>query len=211
MNNARWGVLIVFAWLGSGCGPEAHARFDPVGNYESANPAWSPSNDRIVFQMTMSSTPDAASEAPANLYLIRSDGRDLRPLTQGTQPVWRSRWSADGQQIVFRRSADQPIRVIDVTSGQETAFDLKDVRGADEPIFTPDRSGIVFSAYGSAQGKRLYRLNMSDGSIGLLLNAADDYPPDMKEPDWSPDGKQIVFSSFYEKLYTAEWDKTRAK
>jgi Tol biopolymer transport system component len=52
---------------------------------------------------------------------------------------------------------------------------------------------------------------LSDGSIGLLLNAADDYPADMKEPDWSPDGKQIVFSSFYEKLYTADWDKTRFK
>jgi Tol biopolymer transport system component len=101
--------------------------------------------------------------------------------------------------------------VIDVASGQETAFDLKDTRGADEPIFTPDRSGVVFSAYGSAKGKRLYRLNVSNGSIGLLLNAADDYPPDMKEPDWSPDGQQIVFSSFYEKLYTADWDKTHVK
>jgi Tol biopolymer transport system component len=172
-------------------------------------PAWSPANDQIAFQMVLSPTNAAASEAPANLYLIRSDGSGLRPLTQGAEPVWRPRWSSDGKQIVFRRSAVQPIRVIDVASGQETAFDLKDTRGADEPIFTPDRSGIIFSAYGAAQGKRLYRLNVSDGSIGLLLNAADDYPPDMKEPDWSSDGKQIVFSSFYEKLYTAEWDKTR--
>ena len=174
-------------------------------------PAWSPAGDQIVFQMAVSSTLDAGSETPANLYLIRSDGSDLRALTQGAESVWRPRWSADGTQIVFRRNADQPLRVIDVASRQETAFDLKDVRGADEPIFTPDRSGIVFAAYGAAQGKRLYRLNLSDGSIGLLLNAADDYPPDMKEPDWSPDGTQIVFSSFYEKLYTAEWDKTRLK
>jgi hypothetical protein len=81
--------------------------------------------------------------------------------------AWRSRWSAAGTPIVFRRSADQPLRVIDVASGQETALDLKDTRGAAEPIFTPDRSGVVFSAYGAAQGKRLYRLNLSDGSIGL--------------------------------------------
>jgi hypothetical protein len=43
------------------------------------------------------------------------------------------------------------------------------------------------------------------------LNAADEYPPDMKAPGCSPDGKQIVFSSFYAKLYTADWEETRLK
>ncbi len=174
-------------------------------------PSWSPTNEAIAFQMVTSSTVETASTAPSNLYLIRSDGGDLRQLTQGTQPVWRPRWSPDGKQIVFRRAADQPIRVIDVTTGQETAYAVQDVRGPDEPIFTPDGASIVFSAYGSAQGQRLYRLDRADGSIGLLLNAADDYPPDMKEPDWSLDGKTIVFSAFYEKLYTADVEHTLVK
>jgi TolB protein len=173
-------------------------------------PAWAPQDDVIAFQMAEPASA-AAGDAPSNLYLIRSDGGGLRQLTQGTQPVWRPRWSPDGRQIVFRRAADQPIRVIDVATGQETAYATNPARGPDEPIFAPDGSGIVFTAYGSAQGQRLFRLNRADGTVGLLLNAADDYPPDMKEPAWSPDGKQIVFSAFYEKLYVADWEKTRIK
>jgi Tol biopolymer transport system component len=174
-------------------------------------PAWSPTNDVIAFQMITSPTVDAAGTAPSNLYLIQSDGGDLQQLTQGTQPVWRPRWSPDGKQIVFHRAADQPIRVIDVATQQETVYATKGIRGPDEPIFTPDGSGIVFSAYGTAQGLRLYRLDRADGSIGLLLNAAADYPPEMKEAACSPDGKQIVFSAFYEKLYLADVERTLVK
>jgi Tol biopolymer transport system component len=175
-----------------------------------STPAWSPTNDVIAFQMVTSSTVETASTAPSNLYLIRSDGGDLRQLTQGTQPVWRPRWSPDGKQIVFRRAADQPIRVIDVTTSQETAYAVQDVRGPDEPIFTPDGANIVFSAYGSAKGKRLYRLNRADGSIGLLLNAVDDYPPDMKSLIVIRRQDDRV-SAFYEKLYTADVEHTLVK
>ncbi|NTU64716.1 MAG: hypothetical protein HGB05_15270 [Chloroflexi bacterium] len=174
-------------------------------------PAWSPLGEAIAFQMIEAVSTGSVNDAPSNLYLMRSDGNDLRQLTQGAQAVWRPRWSPDGKQVVFRRAADQPIRVIDVATGQETSYATNNARGPDEPIFTPDGSGIVFTAYGSAQGKRLYHLDRAGGSIVLLLNAADDYPPDMKEPDWSPDGKQIVFSAFYEKLYLADWEQTRVK
>ena len=173
-------------------------------------PDWSPGGDAIAFQMIAASS-SSAGETPSNLYLIPAHGGDVRQLTQGAQPVWRPRWSPDGQQIVFRRAADPPIRVIDVTTGQETAYATKETRDPDDPIFTPDGSGIVFSAYGAAPGPRLFRLDRAEGSIELLLNAAEDYPPQMKEPAWSPDGKQIVFSAFYEKLYLADWEQTRVK
>jgi Tol biopolymer transport system component len=174
-----------------------------------STPAWSPREDVIAFQMIELAA--AAHAAPSNLYLIRPDGSMLRKLTTGTEPVWRPRWSPDGKQIVFRRAADQPLRVLEVTAGQETAYTTNEARGPDDPIFTPDGLGIVFAAYGSTTGQRLYRLDRASGAIGLLLNAADDYPPDMKEPAWSPDGKQIVFSAWYEKLYLADWEQTRVK
>jgi TolB protein len=174
-------------------------------------PDWSPRADVIAFQMLEPAAAPGAGDVPSSLYLIGSDGGGLRQLTQDTQPVWRPRWSPDGRQIVFHRAADQPIRVIDAATGQETAYASGAAHGPNEPIFAPDGSGIIFTAYGSAQGQRLFRLNRADGSVGLLLNAADDYPPDMKEPAWSPDGRQIVFSAFYEKLYIANWEETRLK
>lgn len=173
-----------------------------------STPAWSPQADEIAFQMIEAVT---GYDAPSNIYLIRSDGGELRQLTQDAEPVWRPRWSPDGKQIVLRRAADQPIRTIEVVTGRETTYPISTARGPDEPIFTPDGSDIVFTAYGAAQGQRLFRLDRATGTIGLLLAAADDYPPDMKEPDWSPDGKQIVFSAFYEKLYLADWEQTRAR
>lgn len=174
-------------------------------------PDWSPRDGVIAFQMLEPASAAVSGETPSNLYLVQSDGSGLRRLTQGTQPVWRPRWSPDGKLLVFHRAADPPIRVIDVATGQETAYATNAARGPDEPSFTPDGSGIVFTAYGSARGQRLFHLDRATGSIGLLLNAADDYPPDMKEPAWSPDGKQLVFSAFYEKLYLADWAKTRSQ
>jgi Tol biopolymer transport system component len=171
-------------------------------------PAWSPRENLIAFQMIESA---ARQDAPSNLYLIRSDGTARRRLTQNGSPVAHPRWSPDGTEIVFRRAADQPIRTIEVATGAEQAYATKDARGPDEPSFTPDGSGLVFSAYGAGQGTRLYRLDRASETIELLLAAADDYPPEMKEPAWSPDGKQIVFSAYYEKLYLADWEQTHVK
>jgi Tol biopolymer transport system component len=170
-------------------------------------PTWSPRGDRIAFQQATSSTIDSASA----VFLIRSDGSDLRQLTAGDRTVWKPRWSPDGKQIAFRQASDQPMWLIDVASGQATALEVKGARGPDEPLFAPDGSGIVFSAYGDAQGKRLFFLNFADHTVQPLLNADADYPPDMQEPDWSPDGKGIVFSALHEKLYLADVEQTRRK
>ncbi|HZY40859.1 MAG TPA: hypothetical protein VFF59_02565 [Anaerolineae bacterium] len=44
-----------------------------------------------------------------------------------------------------------------------------------------------------------------------MLNTDGSFPPDMVEPAWSRDGQQIAFSVYYQKLYVADVDVTRAK
>lgn len=170
-------------------------------------PAWSPVEDRLAFQMAVSPAVEAASA----VFTVRLNGSDLQQLTDGAAAVWKPRWSPDGRQIVFRQASDPALWLIDVDRRQMTALTVKEARGPDEPIFSPDGTGVAFSAYDNAKGKRLFWLNFTEGVVKPLLQADADYPPDMQEPDWSPDGKAIVFSAFYEKLYLADVEQTHIR
>ena len=170
-------------------------------------PAWSPHGARLAFQMVTSSAADSASA----VFLIRADGGDVQQLTTADRVVWKPSWSLDGAQIVFHQDGDQPLGLVDVATGQNTTLSVKEARGPDEPIFARDGSGLVFSGYGEAAGKRLFLLRFGEDVAHPLLLTEADYPPDMQEPDWSPDGKFIVFSAYHEKLYLADVEQTRQK
>ncbi len=70
----------------------------PVG-LESADPSYSPSGDRIVFQ----SPPDPTSGTDQVLYTVHTDGSSLQLLSKAlTGPASNHpSWSPDGRQILF--------------------------------------------------------------------------------------------------------------
>jgi Tol biopolymer transport system component len=174
-------------------------------------PAWSPVDDRIAFYLVARSPAATDQNGSAEIYVIDASGDHLTQVTHGHGQAFGPRWSPDGKQLVIHRAGDQPIHLVDVTSGEETALDLKGARGPIDPVWAHDGSGIVYAAYGEHGARRLFIYSFADGSVQQLLNTSGSFPPDMVEPDWSRDGTQIVFSVFYQKLYVADVAVTRAR
>ena len=143
-----------------------------------------------------------ADGSPLNgLYIANSDGSGLRKLASGPELYSRPRWSPDRRRILFGRIADGPseIYVIDVdgTGGR--------VRLADgiNPAWSPDGTKIVFASNGGAPlgaAFGIYVMNADGSGIRQLtsppnngVQCSEGASVDDLNPDWSPDGRAIVF------------------
>jgi len=135
------------------------------------------------------------------LYIVNSDGSGFRKLAGGAAYYTRPRWSPDRRRIAFARMAeDSPseIIVIDV-DGKGGTVGLAE--GADT-AWSPDGTKIVFTSNGGAppgSAWGIYVMNADGSGVRQLTSpnnpeqcsvgaSADDF-----NPDWSPDGKRILF------------------
>ena len=150
----------------------------------------------------------------AEIYLMNGDGTNVRRITHNTTGENFPAISPDGKRIVFEsnrlRKESDPINwvslfVMNVDGSGETAL----VPG-NSATWSRDSKSIAFHASASGKGKLISGLPgaaANDSDI-FLLNV-DDFlskkssarnitnNPDAvdDDPDWSPDGKKIIFTS----------------
>jgi len=135
------------------------------------------------------------------LYIVNSDGSGFRKLAGGAAYYTRPRWSPDRRRIAFSRMAEDlrsEILIIDVDGKGGT---VRLAEGAD-PAWSPDGTKIVFTSTGGAplgSAWGIYVMNADGSGIRRLTSpnnfdqcsvgaSASDF-----NPDWSPDGKRILF------------------
>lgn len=143
---------------------------------------WSPDGKRAAFRQV----------TPSRLVIVGADGRGLHVFKKPRRVIFPGAWSEDGRRIayvsglypnaqIFVRSVLRPGPVRRVTREARTST-FSDVRWRSNQISyiaqrdTNDYEIAVMSSTG--QGARI-----------LTHNRRDD-----REPDWSPDGRTIVFS-----------------
>jgi len=134
------------------------------------------------------------------VYIMDSEGGNIRRLTHDSSNYFYPRFSPDGLQILFysENGADDDIFLIDVNG--ENLANLTNSPGNDAlPQFSPDGSKIVFTS--DRDGNREIYLMDRDGShqTRLTNNSFTD-----DSPQFSPDGKKIVFYSSIDNLYTPD-------
>lgn len=160
---------------------------------------WSPDSTKIaVVGFSPSST-------IGNIYIVNVDGSGTAKsvLTNPQGPSFVPMWSPDGTHIAFWASINDEkseLSVVDINDSTQTVllslsdpfipagrtYDRTVARGG-KAVWSPDSGKIAVNTNGT-----IYVLG-SDGSSEPKILADD---ADMEsDPSWSPDGKNIVFSS----------------
>ena len=188
------------------------------GEKSSGNPEWSPDGTWLAF--TSSRIGDKSQ-----IFLIRPDGGEAVPLTKSETGVGNYAWSPDRKTIAYSASDPVPqalkdrkdeygdydvvrreythahLWTIDVAAGlREPQAGRRRTQGAAFTVgsfsWSPDAGRIAFSATINPdliQGATsdIYVLNLADDSTRKIV----DFPGPDSSPRWSPDGRQVLFSS----------------
>ena len=197
------------------------------GEKSSTNPRWSPDGKWLAF---LSNRIDDKNQ----IFVIDPTGGEAQPLTRSETAISNFAWSEDGRTIAYTATepVSQPLKdrkdyygdydvvregysyvhlwTIDVAEAMKGPAagkqrTKKNDFSIDSFAWSPDGSKIAFSATINPdliQGTTsdVYLLNLSDDSVRKIVAT----PGPDNNPRFSPDGKQIVFSSAMgEKLYFA--------
>ncbi|MBI1279078.1 MAG: hypothetical protein GC179_13200 [Anaerolineaceae bacterium] len=126
-------------------------RLTPLDNYWYAAPAWSPDGKTIAFVSTKDTTNAFDSSlGNANIYLMNSDGTDVRRLTENLGEDYTPSWSPDSRSLVYSaqniQSRTMELMIIDTQCRTEASCirllfsDVVDLM----PAWSADGSAIVF-------------------------------------------------------------------
>lgn len=151
------------------------------------------------------------------LYVMKSDGTDVRRLTETPGYDGGPFWSADGGQITWRRFSEDGARaeiyVMDMASGEERRLtDLGVLSWA--PFFHPSGDYLIFST--NLQGFANFELYIVDA-----VGAREPVRVTTRErfdslPTFSPDGATISWTSNAtstggSQIFVGKWDHAKAK
>ena len=188
------------------------------GEKSSGNPQWSPDGKWLAF------TSDRVGDRN-QIFAIRPDGGEAVQLTKSETAITGFDWSEDGKRIAYlatepqtkaskdRREHYGDYQVVrnDYSFVQLWTFDVADAmngpvvgrqrtKGHDFTVgqfsWSPDSARIAFGATINpdlVQGgtSDIYMLDLQDDAVKKIVSQ----PGPDTNPRWSPDGKQIVFSS----------------
>lgn len=161
---------------------------------DDSNPSYSPNGRLIAF----SSNRDPGETRGSHIYVMKSDGSDVRQLTSGSFYDSNPSFSPSGRLVVFDRGGLQGriTHIFSVATDGSGLQQISDEAGSDsDPVFTPNGKRIVFVSNRMSSGRRDRSNILSmrpDGSMVRLLIGG---PREEYEPDVSPNGRAIAFAS----------------
>jgi Tol biopolymer transport system component len=163
------------------------------GRTSESEVAYSRDGKRIAFGSLRGRNED--------LYVMNADGSGVRRLTSHSAPDLRPAWSPDGRRIAFMslRSGSFKLYVMNSDGSRERLLTRGPRWATDSsPSWSPDGRWIAFSSNRLKDGNpEIFKIRPDGSGLTRLTftNTAGEVSPDDGFPEWSPDGRSIVFSS----------------
>jgi len=145
------------------------------------HPSWSPDGEWLAF--------DSDRTGVSQIFIMRSDGTQLRQLTHGPRRSLAPKWSPDGEKIVFQAARADDFDLYTITPEGRGEKVLISSEGDDVlPVWSKDGRSIAFASYRDGNAN-IYVLDLGTRAVRALT--AD--PAEDTEPAWK--GDDVFFST----------------
>ena len=150
-----------------------------------SQPTWSPDGRRIAFVRL------------GEIWVAGADGRNARRLTRMREPVAFPAWSPDGRTIAF--AGVRNVYTVPAAGGavKRLTHSRKPWLVRTTPSYSPDGRTIAITASTDAFNSDVFLMRADGGSLRRLTRSqgTHDRLAEEHQPDFSPDGRRIVFTS----------------
>lgn len=133
---------------------------------------------------------DSNRAGNVDIWVMRRDGSELRPLTSSPSHEWNPRLSPDETRVAFHalRSGNRDIVTTALTGGPERQLTQHPAEDG-WPYWSPHGDEIVFMSNREVERFELWAIAADGGDPRRLTMGGGQFPL------WSPDGERIAFAS----------------